>query len=144
MFPFELRPYQVTGLFALLLYFIGAIWGSKQLDIQFHDTYFIIGIFQLCGLFGLVYILNSLGYWLTRHRALYSWPLYLHLISSTIFASIFVLYIIQYAITPGKLMETNTILQWNYKLMFLLLYLSFLFWLVGQLFFLFNIFMRKN
>lgn len=56
------RPYELLGIMALLLFLVSFVDSNSTLDINMHDTYFVIAHIHLCWLFsGMLLLLWSMA-----------------------------------------------------------------------------------
>ncbi len=75
------KPYTLCWLFALLLLLVGLDGGDEVIDINIHDTYFLIGKGLLVAVAGIWLFLLGLGYWLMERlqKRLSPWLSGIHL-----------------------------------------------------------------
>jgi len=74
-----LRPYNILGLFGVLLT-IMSLLVSSTIDIHFHDTYYIIGFKDFFWLFGLIFLFFAIIYRISRKILLSKYLTWLHII----------------------------------------------------------------
>jgi len=134
MINFE-KPYQ------LFVVAIGIIWlgviltSAEAIDIQLHDTYFVIAYYHIALFFTIVFGGFSLGYWLFRKKPLIHWMTIFH---TTITIMLLLIWFFWYGFPTNKnaahYIEGDMIL---YQPIFYLILL--LFFLLAQIFFVLNL-----
>lgn len=74
----NVKPYHIFFIVAFLHLLIGikSFYDGTSLDINFHDTYYVISHFDVAIITGLLYFLQGLGYWVFQKalkRKLVKW-----------------------------------------------------------------------
>lgn len=93
---------------------IGIIFRRPTLDIQFHDTYFVI--FHLSAFFSIILMLIGLVYWQNRDKKLISWMTFIHVVWTIL---VFGFIQINVAFSVGGILMSHGFLGfWGYMLIF--------------------------
>lgn len=79
--PHEIA-FALTVLLIILTFVIYVIFGNSAIDLQMHDTYFVIAYYQLMVIPIIFYALIGFVYWLFRNRNLNIWLTRFHLLLS--------------------------------------------------------------
>ena len=84
------KPHLILWVVAIILFLILLPKGSKTLDIQLHDTYFVFYFLQYAVILFLFLIIEGVVYRLIIHRKLTNWMTVAHVIGTCLLVSIFV------------------------------------------------------
>lgn len=74
------KPYKVIWLSIPILLILSLIDIGSALDIQMHDTYFVITSFHLGILLSIILALIGFLYWLVKEKRLINWMTFIHVI----------------------------------------------------------------
>ncbi len=87
------KPYLPLWYLLPFLLFGFMIYGETDLDIQLHDTYFVISSESIGVFFGLLLAGSGVIYWLLRNKRLIKWMTTIHVLS-LLFISVFMFLIL--------------------------------------------------
>jgi len=127
------KPYKVIWRSIPFLIGLSLIGWNKTIDIQMHDTYFVIALFHVGIFFSIILTVLGSLYWLVRNKQLINWITIVHVIITI--ASFFML-LIGPIFNKGFLWQLTTITSFNHSQYLLILILI---WLIAQLFFFLNL-----
>ena len=72
------KPFKIIGYLILIVILISIFEINHIIDIQMHDTYFVISAFHISLLFTLILVISGIIYWLIRKRKLINWMTFFH------------------------------------------------------------------
>jgi heme/copper-type cytochrome/quinol oxidase subunit 1 len=101
----NIKVYHLFWFVAVIILLIGIINPNETLDINIHDTYFVIGYLHVSFVLFLFYFLNGFGYWSIQKVIKKQLVKSLTLIHSVILIGNFILYWVIFLY--GKLFFTN-------------------------------------
>lgn len=132
------KPYLIFTLVIPIALLIGIIYGKDELDINVHDTYYVISYFHLSIIVSILFGILLLGYWLMdiANRKLFKWINWFHIMITI--TSIIIIFSIPYLPNNTYSPYNSTILD-DLKSPSMLLLLAILFMVLAQLFFVINI-----
>lgn len=75
---FDSPPYRILWQVCLSHFAIAWFFADKEVDIQLHDTYFVLAVWHVGIILGLLLACLGLVYWLLRNRPLTHWMCIAH------------------------------------------------------------------
>ena len=83
------HPHKVIWSVLPLLLGLSILGFNKTIDLQFHDTYFVISWLHIGALLSITFSILGLVYWWFRNTQLIQWMTIVHVITTLIFALLF-------------------------------------------------------
>lgn len=126
------RPYKAIWYSVLFLIGVSIIGWNNTIDIQLHDTYFVIASIHIGVLFSIYLGVIGIIYWLIRKKKLFDWMTLIHVvITISTFALIIITGLIFQKVIEGDFETFRTVNQ--------ILFVVILIALLSQLVFLTNL-----
>jgi heme/copper-type cytochrome/quinol oxidase subunit 1 len=103
----KIKVHHIFWIVAVIMLIIGLSDPNSSVDINIHDTYFVIANYHLAIVLFLFYTLNGLGYWLVQYVFKKQLVKLLTIVHSVILLGSFLLYWIVFFYNPRTYTNTN-------------------------------------
>ena len=138
------RPYELLGLSGLFLFFLSLVPSSQGIDINLHDTYFVIGITTFYSVFAAMFLFIWLIYLLVNRIMMSNTLTWIHVITCLLPIILFFIMQIQAKVVlngiPRKYYSFNEFEKMKPAYNWVIGYvIGFALILIGQLIFLINL-----
>lgn len=123
------KPYKLFWILIPLILLISMLRRNSFVDLQFHDTYFVINAINIGVLLSLILGISGILYWIFRKRKLIGWLTQLHVFSMLIIIiAILILIYLNSFLTPiGDFENYMLLMNFWYCLILATLLSQFLF-----------------
>ncbi|MEO1627449.1 MAG: hypothetical protein AAFV25_20025 [Bacteroidota bacterium] len=74
------KAHNILWIFTLVMLLLIAAAGPRSLDLQMHDTYYVISLYHVGLWMSFISLLSGAIYWLVRNKKLFAWMTMVHVL----------------------------------------------------------------